>query len=681
MDARGTSRRLVEVFDLFVPGTRLRPRGRRFRDDLGNRLELREYRKVFHLRFRRRGYNEAAPELGYDRNDFLPRSNAMLAEVARATSAFPAAFEPKFIQRRDDNGLLFAEGDPAEAYFSDGGILHNKPFTETLSTIFARSAERPVRRWVLSVEPDPEHYAPPPGPGDYPEVPEVVSKALMGIPRYQSIATDLESLAAHRERVDATKAMLATVDKVVGDFQQQLAGPDAAGELAALLERQVLYPAYLELRRGGLAGDLANEIVEATGAEGERPRWICQGALEFIRSLSNDDEEAIDVAFELRRIYYLLEALARLRDSLPEGEAEALRPLRGRLWAQFDTVEHLRWQLFHDPANANAAAFQALEGRRDADLARGVGERLGAVQAELAAGLAKARAEVAAVCAEADTARAAAGWSAEAVPLPFETIFDRYILWDLFILPLDRLADAGERDRVGFIRVSPSAATYVRKPPEQKVAGDTLGHFGGFARRSWRKNDILWGRLDAAEVIAQVLFETSDRAALEQAIRSVQEEIVREELPNVTGDYRTFLEDDYEVGKETIAAVSMQDRTTFVADAAAVTRNLLGRLSGADSLAAPMRAAFGWTGRGLGFGLSVTRWPVLAVFGRDPLIRRGVSLAILFVFLFAILAAVLVLVFDVAEARPRLWTLIGIAVLVFLIWSALLALGRRARRR
>jgi hypothetical protein len=34
--------------------------------------ELREYRKRFHLRFRRRGYNEAAPELGYDRNDFRP---------------------------------------------------------------------------------------------------------------------------------------------------------------------------------------------------------------------------------------------------------------------------------------------------------------------------------------------------------------------------------------------------------------------------------------------------------------------------------------------------------------------------------------------------------------------------------------------------------------------------------
>lgn len=681
MDSRGTGRRLVEVLDLFIPGTRLRPRRRRFSDDLGNRLELREYRKIFHLRFRRRGYNEAAPQLGYDRNDFLAASNAMLADVARATSAFPAAFEPKFIRLRDDNRRLFVEGDPEEAFFSDGGILHNKPFTETLRTIFSRSAERPVRRWCLSVEPDPEHYAPPPGPGAYPEVPEVVSKALMGIPRYQSIATDLEALDAHRERVKAVKGMLATVDGVVADFQQRLAGDN--GDLQAVLQGQVLYPAYRKLRRDALVRDLAGEIVEATGAQGGRVRWIHTGAQGFLGGLSDGDVEAIDLGFELRRIYYLLEALARMRDSpaLPGGEPEELRPLRGRLWAQFDTVENLRWQLFHDPANANAAAFQALEGRRDADLAAGVGETLATARTQLAAGLESARSEVAAVCGEVDAIRATVNGGEEAAPVRFETIFERYVLWDLFILPLDQLSDGGERDRVGFIRISPSAARYVRKPAEEKVAGDTLGHFGGFARRSWRKNDILWGRLDTAEVIAQVLFETADRAALEQSIRAVQEEIVREELPNVSGDYRTFLEDDYDVGKETIAAVSMQDRTTFVADAAAVTRNLLGRLGGADSLSIPIRKAFRWTGRGVGVGLSLTRWPVLAVFGRDPLIRRAVGLAILFAFLFAVVAAVLVLVFDVAEARPRLWAMIGFAIALFLVWSVLLALARRVRRR
>ena len=43
----------------------------------------------------------------------------------------------------------------------------------------------------MSVEPDPEHFAQRPR-RQTPEVDEVVSKAVFGIPRYQSIAADLE---------------------------------------------------------------------------------------------------------------------------------------------------------------------------------------------------------------------------------------------------------------------------------------------------------------------------------------------------------------------------------------------------------------------------------------------------------------------------------------------------------
>ena len=54
----------------------------------------------------------------------------------------------------------------------------------------------------------------PPGPDVYPEVPEVVGKALMGIPRYQSIAGDLADLAAHGQRVRRAQAFLRRVDEV-----------------------------------------------------------------------------------------------------------------------------------------------------------------------------------------------------------------------------------------------------------------------------------------------------------------------------------------------------------------------------------------------------------------------------------------------------------------------------------
>ena len=225
-------------------------------DDLGQQIEMREYRKIFHLKFRKRGYNAADPTLGYDQNDFVPDMNKALAGVIRATSAFPAAFEPRRIVKTPDTEKLFEEGEPDDAWFSDGGILHNRPFTETLSTIFTRAAERPVTRWLLSVEPDPEHFKVPPGPDVYPEVPEVVGKALMGIPRYQSIAGDLADLAAHGQRVRRAQSVPATGRR--GDGRRRRAG--------SRRRRELLGPSRLPAPLQGL------RAAACAGAGGELPR-------------------------------------------------------------------------------------------------------------------------------------------------------------------------------------------------------------------------------------------------------------------------------------------------------------------------------------------------------------------------------------------------------------------------
>ena len=41
--------------------------------------------------------------------------------------------------------------------------------------------------------------------------------------------------------------------------------------------------------------------------------------------------------------------------------------------------------------------------------------------------------------------------------------------------------------------------------PEQKLTGLALGHFAGFYRGSWRVNDFMWGRLDAAVRVTDLL--------------------------------------------------------------------------------------------------------------------------------------------------------------------------------
>ena len=50
---------------------------------------------------------------------------------------------------------------------------------------------------------------------------------------------------------------------------------------------------------------------------------------------------------------------------------------------------------------------------------------------------------------------------------------------------------------------------------DRKLCGTILGHFGGFYRRSWRANDFLWGRLDGAARIVEMLVSTIRASALQ----------------------------------------------------------------------------------------------------------------------------------------------------------------------
>jgi hypothetical protein len=61
-----------------------------------------------------------------------------------------------------------------------------------------------------------------------------------------------------------------------------------------------------------------------------------------------------------------------------------------------------------------------------------------------------------------------------------------------------------------FLRLSAEAATPAdvgSLSPADKLYGLRLGHFGGFLARSWRANDWMWGRLDAATRLIDLLFE------------------------------------------------------------------------------------------------------------------------------------------------------------------------------
>ncbi|QPF93677.1 patatin-like protein [Bradyrhizobium commune] len=115
--------------------------------------------------------------------------------------------------------------------------------------------------------------------------------------------------------------------------------------------------------------------------------------------------------------------------------------------------------------------------------------------------------------------------------------FDEY---DQVSFPLYYDTGTGEPSTVEVVRVSPEdACSLIDEHNEQgtvvhqrlKLAGTALFHFGGFLDAQWRRNDIMWGRLDGCERLLTTLFPaTEDKEIRDALLLEAQLTIVREEM-------------------------------------------------------------------------------------------------------------------------------------------------------
>jgi hypothetical protein len=82
------------------------------------------------------------------------------------------------------------------------------------------------------------------------------------------------------------------------------------------------------------------------------------------------------------------------------------------------------------------------------------------------------------------------------------------------------------------IRISPEDATsligYEQGDSRRKLAGTTLMHFGAFLEQKWRRNDMLWGRLDGAERLIRSLVPQSCVKICRALVRDAHLRILKE---------------------------------------------------------------------------------------------------------------------------------------------------------
>jgi Protein of unknown function (DUF3376) len=144
-----------------------------------------------------------------------------------------------------------------------------------------------------------------------------------------------------------------------------------------------------------------------------------------------------------------------------------------------------------------------LKGVRDG-IAAFLTDRLGTFSSELTKALCEVTAE----------------WNTQA-RVAFFVRYLGFAFWDVRLFPVQFLAEAGERDSVEVLRVSPLDSRLLH-PPEgpdaSKLKGIGLHHFAAFLERDYRENDYLWGRLDGAERLLVLLLAPSDLQCADRCV-------------------------------------------------------------------------------------------------------------------------------------------------------------------
>lgn len=475
--------------------------------------------------------------------------------------------------------------------FADGGYLDNKPFSYATEALRSRRADLPVERKLVYIEPHPIFETPQeqPEPGEKPDRQGVIEnvRAAMSLPRHETIREDVaavgrRNLAVNRLRdlgLQAERA--ADAGNALENLKTLSRRPANSEAEQALGAAGPAYAAYRSLRVRTVLDGLAELRAELRGAEPDGQLW--EDTREALRTWIETKHqtthaaflEHYDTAYEKRRLGFLHDRvndllrrdaravrmlavadaflpgarlpdagaiLASPRDPSEKDQAAVFSATAAALEDHLDALRNLKVAL-NGAADALRKAERAPRSRKRSDLlgdttkfdavldeaggaADDVDEYMEKVKDFYAAPLQEVRAGI-----DAALSSEAKDWVRDLLVLYDE----RFASYDMIMLPLS-YPDLGERNAVEIVRISPQDARGIKlaalkdtDDPALKLAGIRVGHFGGFLDRAWRDNDLLWGRLDAADVIVGKLLDTEDpqRGAIRESALAA---ILREEM-------------------------------------------------------------------------------------------------------------------------------------------------------
>ncbi len=499
-----------------------------------------------------------------------------------------------------------------ETWFLDGGVLDNKPFSYTVKEIFNRTALKPVDRKVLYVEPDPERFtAAKPARTEAPNIVQAAVQALLGIPGYESIADDLEQVVQRNDRIGRLVKARQAAQRALDALKQADASTARAipASVAAVYRHTRLSQLTDRALRGLMEGNefthqLSEKQTPKSPAEKEEQEKRHKDAGSLAKAFAEwegDGDETLeryDVYLRRRHIFHVINRVfgwvSELCDASWDAKAVAAARSYQDVWwklnEQLSAYDIVLWaleqkldarRLPQDLASTDGAATEVWRMlKRDFDCVLEVdSEMAAALDAEVFIDAhrhmlhqkLKARIKtdsppesVTAAGAErplnllerldAQTSSIVAAAAAEHHDLAEAWADFRW--HDAHFFPIDYFGDLGEKGAIDVIRVSPIDAerAFSNRRFEDKITGETVMHFGAFLKKSWRSNDIMWGRLDGACRLLDVLLtpRTLGRAVANPEVRELLAQDLRGELspavlfphagPRIQADVTAWLE-------------------------------------------------------------------------------------------------------------------------------------------
>jgi patatin-related protein len=492
------------------------------------------------------GFAAPTPARGGGQLAALPE----LVFAGRATAAFPGAFPPlrldeidRLMAEREQTwpgreafvGRVLPGRDAEAAALIDGSVLVNAPFAEAVAVIGSRPAQREVDRRLVYIDPRPRLAATgtaSAGPergasaaarphGRLPGFLPVLFGALSSIPREQPIRDNLEELGRQSRETTRLGEIVTNLRGEVEGQVEQLFGhtlfldsPTPArlerwrekAQEAAASRAGYAYQGYVQAKFSGVVGALAALVRSALPAEEEDviytvlAQHLATHGLGTIRSSREAMSPAAtdfflqhDLAHRIRRLRLVARRLAGEWHPLPDvtdAERQAAR----------DAVYHALSLYFdREGTRRMGPGFPVLAAR--------IFTEPGVVLEHIAS-----HRQLAATDAVADAILANA---MARMPRPLRRLvllaYLGFPFFDVVTLPLLRGQGLAEFDPVKVDRISPEDCGAIRKGGALAcLAGVEFFNFGAFFSRAYRENDYLWGRLNGAERMIDILLSTLD---------------------------------------------------------------------------------------------------------------------------------------------------------------------------